>query len=100
MFGIDWNDPQTIWLNLTNVTLGLVMLACVAALGGSFLVEIRRRWQLHARGMQIDREVGQFFGKSDPHVLHVPELGLTMADGGEPADTPNPAEASKPKKTR
>lgn len=72
MFGLDWNDPQTLWLNLTNVGLGIVTLVCVVAVAYNVVNEL---W--------IRRHVTQ---THDSHAMHVPELGWTMADGGEPLE--------------
>ena len=33
MFGVNWSDSQTLWLNIINLSLGLVTLVCVAAIG-------------------------------------------------------------------
>ncbi|MDD5543100.1 MAG: hypothetical protein PHX83_07985 [Acidobacteriia bacterium] len=63
-------DPATFWLNLTNVALGLVTLACVIVVGRvvySEMVMIRKRKSV----------------KEDDHAFLIPELGFTMADGGE-----------------
>ena len=32
MFGVDWSNPETFWLNATNLMLGVVTLACAGAL--------------------------------------------------------------------
>lgn len=81
MFGVDWNDPQTMWLNVANLALGLATLACVGLLaysvGAELLAGLKRR-----------------FAVQDSHTFEVAELGLTMADGGEAL----PEE--KPKKPR
>lgn len=76
MFGLDWNDPQTLWLNLTNLGLGLVTLVCVGAVVYNIVSEI---W-VRNRATQAN----------DAHAMHVPELGWTMADGGEPLEKPTP----------
>ena len=74
---INWADKETFWLNVTNATLGLVILVAFAAVLGGALVEIgERAWK---------RVKVAVFG-ADPHVLHVPDLGHTMADGGEKKD--------------
>lgn len=77
MFTLDWNDPQTFWLNVTNVVLALVTLASVVIIafgvGQELLGRLRRRIPILRR-------------EPDTHALRVPELGLTMADGGEPID--------------
>jgi hypothetical protein len=71
----DWSDPNTYWLNVTDIVLGLVVLACIAFVGQAVLREAFAR--LSAR----------FTLPQDRHALAVPELGLTMADGGEPVDS-------------
>lgn len=71
MFGVDWSNPQTIWLNVTNLFLGIVTLLAVAGVGFACLWEVaQRRSKKHA--------------SQDSHAWFDPELGLTMADGGEP----------------
>lgn len=93
MFGVDWSDPQTLWLNLTNLALGVVTLAAVlvAATAVAREVVVRRR---HAHdAATLDEEVKALFGAGSPHIMPVPGLGLTMADGGVPL---KPTEAPKP----
>ena len=86
MFGIDWGNPQTLWLNLTNLALGIVTLLALAILGVGVGQEILAR---RRRAREVD-------GINDEmrHMLHVPELGMTMADGGEPL----PSRINTPKK--
>ena len=69
----DFSDPQTFWVNSTNLILGLVTLCCAALLGSVVINELIERW------------VGQMVGGSarDPHTIGVGDLGLTMAAGGE-----------------
>jgi hypothetical protein len=73
MFGIDLGDPQTMWLNVTNIALGVVTLICFGVVGWGAVTEVvarlRRRW-----GLALE---------SDDHAFVVPGLGTTMADGGE-----------------
>ena len=69
----DWTDPQTFWLNVTNALLGLVTLAAFVTVVGVAAYDLMTRWL-----KQEDRE-----SAPEPHALHVPALGLTMADGGE-----------------
>lgn len=79
MLQIDWSDPDTFWLNLTNIGLGLVTLACCGAvayaIGREFLVRL-----LHRAGKLAHEP------ELDDHTFRVPELGLTMADGGKRED--------------
>lgn len=80
MFALLLSDET--WLNATNALLGIVAGVALIAIGGAvfhdILANIRKRTQ--------ERQHFVF----TPHALHVPELGLTMADGGEPIDTDNP----------
>jgi len=45
VFGADWNDPQTFYLNLTNLARGLVVLGAVLVMTVSVISElvVRRR---------------------------------------------------------
>ena len=79
MYGPD--GPDTFWLNFTNIALGLVTLACVLASSRAAWCGSLLRWQ-RARGRS-----------ADDHAFATPELGLTMADGGERIDQPKPATA-------
>jgi hypothetical protein len=84
MFGINWSDPETYWLNVTNLGLGIVVLLCVAAVAFGVLQELYARRRLRTNAM--DREVKDLVSSFDGHIFDVPGLGLTMADGGEPID--------------
>ncbi len=101
MFGIDWNDPQVFWLNVTNLSLGVVTLICVLVLGFGIAVEVRNRIARRAGDTSIDNEVKDLIGSFDggTHAFEVPGLGLTMADGGEPVKE-NPASPHRPGKTK
>ncbi len=76
------SNPDTLWLNLTNAALGLVVLACLLAVALAVVKEIVARRRASAA---IDREVRDLVAsyETNPHLLDVPGLGLTMADGGE-----------------
>ncbi len=69
------SDPQTFWLNATNIALGLVCLACLALVGGAVVREVMAR-----------AKARQHAPESDPHTFAVPQLGTTMADGGDPVE--------------
>jgi hypothetical protein len=77
------NDPETIWLVITNVTLGLVVLACLVVVTLGVLREIRVRLA-HRTSLSA----------SDTSTMIIPLVGPTMADGGEPM--PEMARASDP----
>jgi hypothetical protein len=89
MFGLDWSNPETLWLNLTNVALGLVILAVVLIMASGIVVDLVR--QRAARRQAEAGDVAELLGGS--HSFYDPHLGLTMADGGEP-------ETEKPKATK
>jgi hypothetical protein len=83
------SDPSTYWLTITNVALGLVVLICCAAVAIGVLQEIAaKRKKAHALS-QLDREVSDLVASfQDGHAFQLPELGVTMADGGEPLGKP------------
>lgn len=69
-------NDETFWLNVTNIALGVVTLACVVLFVGVVLQEVVQRVRQHV----------PVFAKKDDHAFVLPELGLTMADGGERLD--------------
>ena len=73
MFGIEFFDPKTVWINLTNLALGLVTLFCVLAVAFGLAQEVYERLQKRIAATT----------HADDHAFAVPGLGLTMADGGE-----------------
>ncbi|HEX9190438.1 MAG TPA: hypothetical protein VGB87_25400 [Vicinamibacteria bacterium] len=77
MYGPD--GPDTFWLNFTNIALGLVTLACVLAIAGGVVRELLLRRERRAAVA------------ADDHAFATPELGVTMADGGERIDAGKPA---------
>lgn len=68
-------DSEILWLNLTNAGLGLATLAGIAALAWAVLRDLREKAKSRAAVHDLD-----------PHAAFIPELGLTMADGGEKVD--------------
>jgi len=73
VFGIDFSDQQALWLNITNIALGVVTVVCFVVVGwgvvGEVVARVRKRWGLAA--------------SLDDHAFVLPVLGTTMADGGE-----------------
>ena len=65
-------DTEILWLNLTNAGLGLATLAGIAALAWAAVRELGERAKSRVAVHDLD-----------PHAAFLPELGLTMADGGE-----------------
>ena len=80
------NDPGVMWLVITNFAMGAVVLVCCLLLGGAVVRE------LIARTRKVTSAA-----TADDHAFHLPELGLTMADGGEREDTP-PKKTTTPNK--
>jgi len=70
----DLNDPNTFWLNVTNIALGVITLICCVAVGRSLYQEI------------VVRLKKRLPVSADDHAFSVPGLGITMADGGERLD--------------
>ncbi len=70
------NYNEVFWLNVTNLVLGLVTLACVLVIAYVAFREIRER----ARANAAVR------AEADDHAFVVSGLGVTMADGGEKID--------------
>ncbi len=68
-----FNDPETLWLSVTNIALAAVTLICLAVVARAVVMEIRARKK--RRAGRVAEEAG--------HSLYVSELGLTMADGGQ-----------------
>jgi hypothetical protein len=73
-----FEDPEMLWLNITNLALGVVTLVCVLVVGRAIYRELRARAEKKA---VLKREEAG-------HELYVSELGLTMADGGEKLKSP------------
>ena len=73
-------DPSTYWLTVTNIALGLVVLACCAAVAFGVLQELAAR---HRKRVSESQELAGILGFGDGHAFNIPGLGVTMADGGE-----------------
>lgn len=70
----NFNDPNTFWLNVTNIILGLVTVICCAAVGRGVYQDLRARFR-----RRVPATV-------DSHAFVIRELGITMADGGKRVD--------------
>lgn len=94
MAGENW----TMWLNVTNLALGLVTLMALLvvffAVGWDLLVrKVKSPASMDLRNIQTDLQTLLHGGS---HSLSVPGLGLTMADGGEKIEPPK-SETSRKK---
>jgi hypothetical protein len=95
MAGENW----TMWLNITNFALGIVTLIALLvvffAVGWDLLVrKIARTPEVDLRGIDADLKA---LLRGGSHSFSVPELGLTMADGGERIGPPNKKTGGKKK---
>jgi hypothetical protein len=73
---VNFLDPETLWLNLTNAALGLVTVVCIVAVVRVALQEWLWRTTEHPQPVLPD----------DTHAFDIAGLGITMADGGERLD--------------
>ncbi len=84
MAGENW----TMWLNITNFALGIVTLIALLvvffAVGWDLLVRKVRAPEVNLQNIDADLKALLHSGS---HSFSVPELGLTMADGGERIET-------------
>ena len=88
---LDISEAQMAWLNFTNIALGVVVLVCLVAVSVSVFHAVLTRRSTRATAMgEVERDLHKMM-HGDGHALHLPTLGMTMADGGEPA---------KPRKSR
>jgi hypothetical protein len=80
------SDPSTYWLTITNIGLGVVTLICCFAVAFGVVQELAAKRKKKAALSALDHEVSDLTASfGDGHAFQIPQLGLTMADGGEPA---------------
>lgn len=91
----DW----VFWLNLTNIALGVVVVLALLLVAYGVIWELMIRRKKHAGLRDMDAEMQSMLNKEFGHTLRVPELGVTMADGGEhvKSTSPKPPEEKKQK---
>lgn len=90
------NDPSTYWLTITNVGLGVVTLICCLAVAFGVVQELAARRKKKAALSALDQEVsGLAASYGDGHAFGIPQLGLTMADGGEPVAKKEPTKETE-----
>jgi hypothetical protein len=69
---VNWGDPETFWLNVTNAVLGIVTVVAFLMVAGAVLNEVLLR---------VRKRIASTL--EDAHTYRAPLLGPTMADGGE-----------------
>ena len=78
------SDPSTLWLTITNIALGVVVLICCVAVAIGVFQEIAAKRRNVTAMSKLDREVSDLVASfQDGHAFQLPGLGVTMADGGE-----------------
>ena len=82
MTRFSWSDPQTLWLNVTNLALLIVTLLAVLVGVAGVMWELMRRRHRTRQMSRMDDELRAMFRAGD--------VGLTMADGGEPVEPDKP----------
>lgn len=89
---LNMSDPETFWLNATNLALGAVVVICLIAIaitmGRALFRDAKNARQISA---ELDRDMQRLATMSpdrlaDDHAFDVPGLGVMMADGGEKTD--------------
>lgn len=93
------NDNWVFWLNVTNIALGVVVLLAAALVAYGVVWELAIRRKKVRRLAHVDAEMQAMLQNEFPHHLAVPELGLTMADGGEQVK-PEPEKSAGDKNPR
>jgi hypothetical protein len=82
---------ETYWLSATNSALGVVVLICVFVVAGAVMREIAVRMHRRAKlSNELDRDMRHLVEEFDDHAFLDPELGITLADGGEKIDPQDP----------
>ncbi len=82
-------DPDTYWLTVTNVGLGVVVLICLLAVVFGVIHElVHRRKERMQLSRELDRDLKDLVARyeADPRIYHDAALGPTMADGGDAMD--------------
>jgi len=79
MSNYDW----VFWLKVTNIALGVIVVLAVLLVAYGVVWELVIRHKKHSGVRDVNREMQAMLHDEFSHSLAVPELGLTMADGGE-----------------
>jgi hypothetical protein len=73
------NHDWVLWLNVTNIALGVVVFLAVLAVAYAVVWEVVSRYKNARNVSDHDEELAAML----QHGRSVPGLGVTMADGGE-----------------
>jgi len=69
-------DPKAIWLLLTNLALGLAVIACIATIVWCLVRDVRRRIREKKEESSVPQD----------YLNGLENLGVTLPDGGERID--------------
>jgi len=79
------NEDWVFWLVLTNIAMVVVVLLVASVLAYTVISEVLSR-RKRPHGETLNEEMNTSVRDEFTHRLPVPELGMTMADGGERAN--------------
>ena len=89
------NENWVFWLNITNLVLGVVVILAALAVGYGLVWEfVLRHKKAHCATANVDVEFQKLMQDEFAHSMPVPELGFTMADGGDILNPPPQAPKS------
>ena len=77
------NEDWVIWLAITNLALIAVVLLVALVVAYAVVSELMKRRKKRRGADNLDDELTTMLQDEFAHGLPVPELGMTMADGGE-----------------
>jgi hypothetical protein len=83
MSNYDW----VFWLNLTNIALGVIVVLAMLLVAYGVVWEVVMRHKKQSGLRDMNAEMNSMLHDQFAHSFPVPELGLTMADGGEHVKT-------------
>ena len=78
MFGVNWSDPQTLWLNITNLALGVVTLSAVLIVVGAVGWELVFKHRRVRESVDMDAELSSMLDAA----TYAASARLGTNDGG------------------
>jgi hypothetical protein len=83
-------DREVMWLMVTNIALAAVVIICGVIVAGAVIHELVARARRRRQYMrEIEHDMMSLPKELDDHAFLDPNLGWTMADGGERIDKPS-----------
>ncbi len=79
------------WLSATNLALGAIVLISAVVVAAAVAREVTARLYRRAKiSAELDRDMRSLSAGFDDHAFLDPDLGITMADGGERIERKEP----------